>query len=157
MATKYKEMQLIIRQWKDSTGNTEIDMHEVARYAISKGWPAPAPITPEERLAKDFSQAAREETRQDSKTGHAYRVYHAVKQDGFGQGVFWVDIDEAPRKHMVKSAFARREQVVGDMVQLTLDLDHWNRIHPNEEPIRAETDITPDVNERLAGPEESAV
>jgi hypothetical protein len=51
---------------------------------------------------------------------------------------------------MVKSAFARREQVVGDMVQLTLDLDHWNRVNPNEEPIRVETDITPDVNERLA-------
>jgi hypothetical protein len=150
MANKHKEMQFIIREWKKLTGKTEIDMKEVALYAISKGWPAPAPITAEERLAREFSQAAREETRQDGKTGQQYRVYHNVKSDVQGQGGFWVDIDEAPRKHMVKSAFARREQVVGDMVQLTLDLAHWNRIHPNEEPIVAQTDVTPDVNERLA-------
>ncbi len=157
MTTKHKEMLFIIEEWKKSTGNTEIDMHEVASYAISKhGWPPPAPISPEERLAKEFSQAAAEATRQDSKTGQPYRVYHAVKLDGPGQGVFWVDIDEAPRKHMVKSAFARREQVVGDMVQLTLDLAHWNRVNPHEKPIVAETDITPDVNERLAGADGSA-
>jgi len=156
MSTKHKEMQFLIREWKKTTGNTEIDMHEVARYAISKGWPAPAPISPEERLAREFSQAAREETKQDSKTGQVYRVYHAVKLDGQGQGVFWVDIDEAPRKHMVKSAFARREQVVGDMVQLTLDLAHWNRVNPKEQPIVLETDVTPDVNERLASADGSA-
>jgi hypothetical protein len=157
MANKFKEMQFVIREWKNATGKTEIDMHEVAIYAISvKNWPAPAPISPEERLAKEFSAAAREETRQDSKTGQPYRVYHAVKTDGQGQGVFWVDIDEAPRKHMVKSAFMRREQVVGDMVQLTLDLNHWNRVNPTQPPIILETDVTPDVNERLAGPDEAA-
>lgn len=42
------------------------------------------------------------------------------------------------------------------MVQLTLDLAHWNRINPKEVPIVAETDITPDVNERLSGPDEEA-
>jgi hypothetical protein len=121
-----------------------------------RGWPPPAPISPAERLAKEFSQAAREETRQDGKTGQPYRVYHAVKLDGHGQGVFWVDIDEAPRKHMVKSVFARREQVVGDMVQLTLDLDHWNRVNPKEQPIILKKDLTPDVNERLASADGSA-
>ncbi len=151
MATKHKEMQFIIEAWKKSTGATDIDMHKVAIFAIQvHNWPAPAPISAEERLAREFSQAAREATRQDGKTGHEYRVYHAVKADGNGQSVFWVDIDEAPRKHMVKSTYARREQVVGDMVQLTLDLDHWNRVNPNEEPIILQTDVTPDVNERLA-------
>ena len=126
-------------------------MHEVAAYAIKvHNWPSPLPISAEERLAKEFSQAAREATRQDGKTGQEYRVYHAVKSDIQGQGVFWVDIDEAPRKHMVKSTYARREQVVGDMVQLTLDLAHWNRVNPDELPIVLETDVTPDVNERLA-------
>jgi hypothetical protein len=151
MANKHREMQFIIREWKKSTGKTEIDMKEVALYAIAvHHWPAPPPISAEERLAREFAQAAREETRQDGKTGQPYRVYHAVKPDVQGQGVFWVDIDEAPRKHMVKSAWARREQVIGDMTQLTLDLNHWNRVNPNEVPIIAEKDLTPDVNERLA-------
>jgi hypothetical protein len=80
MANKHKEMQFIIREWIKATGKNEIDMKAVALYAITeKGWPAPAPITPEERLAKEFSQAAREETREDSQTGQHYRVYHAVR------------------------------------------------------------------------------
>jgi hypothetical protein len=156
MTQKHREMQFLIEEWKKVTGNTEINMHAVADYARLKGWPLPPPISGIERLAQEFSQAAREATRQDGRTGQEYRVYHAVKQDGKGQGVFWVDIDEAPRKHMVKSAFARREQVVGDMVQLNLDLAHWNRVNPQEEPIVLETDVTPDVNERLASSAGSA-
>ncbi len=148
--TKQKERQYIIREWIKSTGKTEIDMHEVAAFAHSRGWPLPPAISGLDRLAKEFSDAAREATLEDSETGQPYRVYHAVKPNGKGQAVFWVDIDVAPRKHMVKSAYARREQVVGDMFQLTLDLAHWSRVNPDEEPITAETDITPDVNERLA-------
>ena len=102
------------------------------------------------------SQAAREETRQDSQTGNPYRVYHAYHPDGQQQGMLWTDIDEAPRRIMVKSARDRREQVVGDMTQLYLDLTHWNRVNPTEEPIVLQTDVTPDVNERLAGPAEDA-
>ena len=150
MSEKHRIMQRIIEEWQHKTGNTEIDMKAVSLYAIGKGWPAPAPLTPEERLAKEFSQAAREATKIDEATGHPYRVYHAVTMDGHGQGVFWVNIDAAPRKHMVKSARNRREQAVGDMVQLTLDLNHWNRVNPAEEPIIAEGDLSPDIAERLA-------
>ena len=151
MSEKHRIMQRIIEEWQHETENAEIDMKAVALYAMSKGWPSPTPLTPEERLAKEFSQAAREATKRDEVTGEDYRVYHAVKMDGHGQGVFWINIDEAPRKHMVKSAFARREQAVGDMVQLTLDLNHWNRINPAEDPILAEGDLNPDIAERLAG------
>lgn len=156
--TKTKQQQYLIRQWKEATGNVEIDMREVAEYAVQKGWPLPAPMTGIERLTKEFSQAAREETRQDEKTGRPYRVYHAFPPDGpNGQGTFlWIDIDEAPRKIMVKSAVMRREQVVGDMVQLFLDLEHWNRSNPKEQPIVLVTDVTEDVNERLSGPDEAA-
>jgi hypothetical protein len=148
--TKHKEMQFIIREWKKATGNIEIDMHLVAEFAAKRGWPIPPPVSGIERLAKEFSQAAREETRQDTQTGRPYRVYHAYPADGGGQGMFWMDIDEAPRKIMVKSTVMRREQVIGDMVQLYLDLDHWNRKNPKEAPIELETDVTQDVRERLA-------
>jgi hypothetical protein len=57
---------------------------------------------------------------------------------------------------MQKSTRQRREQVVGDMVQLYLDLEHWNRVNPDEQPIVLVTDTTEDVNERLAGPDEAA-
>lgn len=155
--TRHQQMQFLIRQWKEATGNIEIDMHKVAEFAVSKGWPLPPPVTGIERLAKEFSQAAREETRQDEKTGRPYRVYHAFVPDGkSSQGMLWIDIDEAPRKTMLKSARMRREQIVGDMVQLFLDLEHWNRKNPTQEPIVLQTDTTEDVNERLAASDGSA-
>src|SRR5438552_450230 len=140
MANKHKEMQFLIREWKKETGNIEIDMHQVAEFAASRGWPLPPPVSALERLAKEFSQAAREETRQDSQTGRPYRVYHAYPAGGQGQGMLWIDIDEAPRQIMLKSAVMRREQVVGDMVQLYLDLDHYNRKNPAQSPINLPTD-----------------
>ena len=149
-------MQFIIRQWKDATGKIEIDMHEVAEFAASKGWPIPPPVSGIDRLAKEFSQAAREETRPDSQTGKPYRVYHAFTPGTNAQGTLWVDIDEAPRKYMLKSAVMRREQMVGDAVQLTLDLSHWNSVNPNEEPIKLPLDFTDDVEWRLNGPDEAA-
>jgi hypothetical protein len=69
--------------------------------------------------------------------------------------MLWIDIDEAPRKIMVKTTIMRREQVVGDMVQLWLDLDHWNGNNPNEDPIVLPTDLTEDIKERLAASDEA--
>lgn len=156
MATRHQQMQFIIRQYREATGNVEIDMHQVAQFAHTRGWPLPPPISGLDRLAKEFSQAAREETKQDSQTGKPYRVYLAFHPDGQPQGVLWADIDEAPRRIVVKNAVWRREQVVGDMTQLYLDLEHWNRVNPSEEPVILVTDTTEDVNERLAGPNEAA-
>ena len=159
MSQRKKEMQFIIAEFEEKTGKVDFDMRDVVEYAKSKGWPVPPPISGEERLAKEFSQAAREETRQDIKTGRPYRVYHAFKPDGKGQGIFyWFNIDDekAPRKFMVKSARMYRKKMVGEAVQLTLDLDHWNNVHPDEEPIKMPLDFQPDVDWRLNGSEEVA-
>lgn len=151
MATKSQEMQKFIRHYRQVTGNTVWDMHDVAKLAEKMGWKLPKPQTPLEMLAKEFSKAAREETRTDSKTGRPYRVNHAFTSDDDKQLTLWVDIDEAPRKHMLKSAVSRREQVVGDLVQLTFDLDHWNRVNPKDEPIVMPLDFNDDVEWRKNG------
>jgi hypothetical protein len=46
--------------------------------------------------------------------------------------------------------------MVGDAYHLTLDADHWNGIHPKEEPITLPLDFTDDVKWRKNGPEEQA-
>lgn len=66
----------------------------------------------------------------------------------------WVDIDEAPRGKMVKSLVQRREQMVGDGLQLTLDAMHWNSIHPDDEPINLPMDFTDDIEWRIDSPDE---
>ncbi len=141
-------MQQIIKQYKAETGEMEVDMHKVAEYAIGKGWPLPKPKNALEILTADFTQAAREEINLDEITKQPYRVNHAHQ---IGQLTFWIDINEAPREPMRKSLIARREQMVGDGLQLTLDTDHWNRIHPNEEPIQIPLDFTEDVQWRKMG------
>lgn len=156
--TKNVQMQRLIRQYKDKTGKTEVGMREVAEYAHANGWPLPKPADPMDLLAKAFSEAAREEYRHDAKTGRPYRVNHAVSQSApnGAQFTFWVDIDETNRKYMEKSAVQRREQVVGDVVQLSFDLDHWNSMHPDEEPIRLQTDFSDDVEWRKNAPDDKA-
>lgn len=146
--SKHVEMQRIIRLYKSETGETDVDMHKVADYAVQKGWPLPTPANPFERLAADFTQAAREETKVDKESGQPYRVNHAYM---IGQTTLWIDIDEAKREPMHKSLINRREQMVGDGLQLTLDVDHWNSIHPDEESIKIPLDFTDDVQWRKMG------
>jgi hypothetical protein len=149
-------MQRIVRHFKEELHKTEVDMHEVAAWAVKRGWKLPVPVDPIDRLAKEFSQAAREETRHDTDTGQPYRANHAVTvMQGGKQQTFWVDIDEAPRKHMHKSLVQRREQMVGDALQLTRDANHWNRVNDHEDPIQLPLDFTEDVEWRLNAPDEN--
>ena len=138
------ERQHMIRWYREETGITEVDMAEVARFAISKGWKAPKPQDPVDLLASQFAQAAREETKKDKNTGNPYRVNHVLK---IGQRPLWFDIDDprVTRKKMVLSLTSRRQGMVADGVQLSFDADHWNAMHPDEEPIRPEMDLTPDI------------
>jgi hypothetical protein len=141
------EDQKLIRLYRQVTGETEVEMHKVARFALDRGMTAPKPQTAEDIIAKRLSKAARQEMRTDHKTGRPYRVNHAVQT---GQSTFWVDIDEAPRKHMHSSTQKRREQMVGDALQLTFDVDHWNAVNTHEEPIEVALDFTFDVELRKA-------
>lgn len=155
-------MQALIRIYKVETGAKEIDMHDVAAWAMKNhGLRGPTALTPVELLAKEFAKAAREELRHDQQTGHPYRVHHALPQfSPNGQvRMSWFDIDEAPpRKHMLKSLKQRRDQMIGDGLQLTFDADHWNNTNPLEAPIVIPLDFTDDVAERklALAPEQKA-
>jgi len=76
MASRHEEMQRIIRQFRFETGKSEVEMREVAQWAAARGWPLPEPVDPIDRLAREFSRAAREEVRRDGKTKRPYRANH---------------------------------------------------------------------------------
>lgn len=153
--SKRKDMQRLIRSWKDETGETAIDMHKVARWAVAKGWPLPTPQSPIDILAKQFSDAGREQIEHDPDTGNPYRVYHAVPvKVGEQINFLWYDIREATRKVMHKSLINRREQMVSDGVQLTFDAMFWNKCHPDKKPIELPMDLTEDIQWRLSARED---
>lgn len=152
--SKISERQRFIRYWKDVTGETDVDLHKVAELAMKMGWHAPPPIDPVDRLAKLFKDAARQEVRQDRKTGRPYRAYHAVprpQEDG-QLSFFYIDIDDPRTKpeNFRKSAVMRREQMVDDGLQLSLDIDHWNGQRPEEHHVSLPFDLGPDIEWRRA-------
>jgi hypothetical protein len=153
--TKKQQMQRLIALYRRETGSTQVDMHDVAKFAAKMGWPLPKPKDPLDRLAEQFSQVAREETRMDKKTGRPYRANLAVNSWANGQQMtLWADIDVAPRSFAKKAFVQRREQMVGDAVQLTLDVDHWNSVNSSDEPIKMVMDFTDDVEWRLNADDE---
>lgn len=150
-----QERQRFIRHYKEVTGETEIDMHKVAEFAKAQGWEMPRPPSDIELLARKFAEDAQAERRYDDTTGRPYRAYHALPVQSGQMNLFvYIDIDDATRKQMHKSAVHRREQIVSDGYQLTLDLDHWNSVHPEEQPIALPMDITLDIEIRKASDDE---
>jgi hypothetical protein len=151
VASKVQERQRFIRFYKAQTGKTDVDMHEVAKYAHDHGWKLPKPREPIDRLAAQFAAAARVEYRYDKATGEPYRANHAIpgpQPNERGQyPMFWIDIDDetTTRPKMIKTITCRREQMVGDGLQLTRDAEHWNRIHVDQEPLQVPLDFTDDI------------
>lgn len=67
--------QKAIRLYKRKTGLLEVDLKEVAKFAVEQlGYKLPEPVDPLDVLAKKIAVAAREETRTDKSTGRPYRV-----------------------------------------------------------------------------------
>lgn len=152
---KTEERLKFIRYWKETTGETEVDMIEVAKLALKMGWEAPAPISKEEALAKRFKAATRQDIRYDKKTGRPYRGYHAVpRYDDTGQASFsFIDIDDPNTKpdRFRKACVLRREQTVDDLVQLRLDQNHWNSTRPEDQQVEElPGDLEFDIELRIA-------
>ena len=147
--SKKADMQRLIRHYKDETGEFQVDMKKVAKFAEIVGWKMPVPKDPLDILAQELARAARDELKHDKTTGRPYRVNHAFPQKQGQQTVFvWVDIDEAPRNVMLKSLNLRREQMIGDGLQLSYDADHWNALHPDQSEIQLEMDLAFDIEIR---------
>jgi hypothetical protein len=97
-----------------------------------------------------MANALREEIQTDGK-GRRFRVNHAVRVTKGGvQYTFWAVMNYAPHEHMEKAFTQRREQIVGDCVQLRTDVDVYNDMNRGKRPaVQLVLDFTDDVAERL--------
>ena len=153
MATKNQKLQNILRLYKRTTGKTEVVMRSVAEFAAQMGMKLPKQPDPLDMLAHEFAVAAREEYRTDRATGKRYRANHVYPAHVNGKQMsLWIDIDEAPRKPILKSFSKRRDQMVDDGVQLSLDIDHWNHVNPTEESIVVDLDLNDPIEWRKNAP-----
>lgn len=83
--------------------------------------------------------------------GRRVRLNHAARMLlGESQQTFWDDIRNASRTHMQVSFQQRRNQIVGDCIQLKTDMDSYNDNTNTGMPIQMVFDFTKDLEEAEA-------
>lgn len=130
-------------------GDGLVEPHAVAEWAYRNGCHKPNVKTVIDAIAADIAQTFREEYRTDAR-GRRYRAKHATTQKMGNKTLsLWGDLDDpnAPHEHFVKSFAQRRQQIVGDCVQLKTDVDVYNDQRVPVEPIQVVLDFTYDVEE----------
>lgn len=154
---KYKEqLQRIWHGYEAEHGAVPATAREAVAWGIARGMIKMPAVDPLDKLASDMSDALREEYATD-KDGRRYRVNHAVRVTKGGvQYTFWAIMKDAPREHMQKAFIQRREQIVGDCVQLSTDVEAYNAIHEDERPIQMLFDFRDDIEERRFGGQAAA-
>lgn len=151
MATYKEQLQKFWSLYEEETGHASatVSTRDVASWVIDNGlWEAPKTDLIDQ-LADELSRAWREDYRTD-KHGRRYRAKHARKIKENGRNLtLWADIDDetAPREHFEAAFAQRRQQIVGDCLQLKTDVDVYNDQHQGSKPIQLILDFTYDVEE----------
>ncbi|MEM8492495.1 MAG: hypothetical protein AAF756_16890 [Pseudomonadota bacterium] len=152
MASYQQQMQENFHRYEQEHGDKPSNLQDVAGWMIRNNLWSMKPADQIKRCASDLADALRNEYKTDRK-GRRYRVNHAVRGE---QGTFWADLDKAPRRHMEKAFQQRRQQIVGDCVQLSTDVNVYNDKNEEQTPINLVLDFTDDVEEHNLAREESA-
>ncbi len=150
MPTKNERYQAAWHQYEATQEHLPSSLKQAAKWAVSQGLVDLPKIDPFEVLASQMANALREEIQTDHK-GRRFRVNHAVRiTKGGVQYTMWAILNYAPHDHMEKAFGQRREQIIGDCVQLATDVDVYNDMHKGERPmVQMVLDFTDDVAERL--------
>ena len=149
MATKFETLQKLWHKYDSEREHKPSSAREAVEWAVSEGLLELPDIDPLDVLAGEMAHALREEYQTDEQ-GRRYRVNHAVRVTRAGvQYTFWAAMGFAPHDHMEKAFTQRREQIVGENVQLKVDVDVYNDLNRGERPeIQLVLDYTDDVAER---------
>lgn len=146
----YKENMLDIwRKYHEEKSSTEpTDLRELAAWALKQKMWAPRPMDVTAGFAREMADVLREQVRTD-KDGRQYRAFIPARDKGKdGLPLFkWADIDVAPRAHVEKGVQGERRQIANDCFALAMKLDHYNAIHPDDEPLQVIFNFEEDVAE----------
>jgi hypothetical protein len=149
MATKNERFQQIWHRYDTRREHKPSSAREAVEWAVKEGLLELPEIDPYDFLAGQMSTALGHEYQIDEQ-GRRYRVNHAVRVTKGGvQYTFWAAMGFAPHAHMEKAFTQRREQIVGDNVQLKTDIDVYNQMNRGKRPVvQLVLDYTEDVAER---------
>ena len=151
MTTQTELLQMLWREYEQVHDHAPASAREAVDWAVAhRGLELPR-IDPRDALASQMAKALREEYATDTQ-GRRYRVNHAMRITKSGvQTTIWGILGRAPQLHMQRAFTQRREQVIGDLVQLQVDVEVYNEMNPHQPPIQLVLDFADDVAERRAG------
>jgi len=146
--SRNEQMQRLFRQYEQEHGRMAATTREACVWAVQEGLLELPKIDPYDRLADDMARALREEYAVD-RDGRRYRVNHAFRANRSGvQLTMWARLGESAPEYVHRALIQRREQIVGDCFQLKVDVDVFNNIYKDREPLQLVLDFTDDVAER---------
>jgi hypothetical protein len=151
MPTKTEQLQQIWHNYDNQKEHRPTSAREAVEWAVHAGLLELPEIDPYDVLAGQMSTALRDEYQTDGK-GRRYRVNHAVRVTKGGvQDTFWAAGGFAPHDHVERAFTQRREQIIGDNLQLKTDVDVYNDMNEGKRPmIQLVLDYTDDIAEREA-------
>jgi hypothetical protein len=149
MSTKEERLQQIWHKYDANHKHKPTSARQAVNWAVSEGLLELPEVDPYDVLAGQMSQALRDEYETDSH-GRRYRVNHAVRVSNAGvQYTFWGMMGFASHDHMERAFAQRRDQIIGDNLQLKTDVDVYNDLNKGKRPpIQLVLDYTEDVAER---------
>ncbi len=150
-ATKNERLQQIWHNYDSKKDHQPTPAREAVEWAVRDGLLELPEIDPYDILAGQMANALRDEYKTDSQ-GRRYRVNHAVRVTKGGvQYTFWAVMGFAPHEHMERAFTQRREQIIGDNLQLKIDVDMYTEMNKGKRPeIQLALDYTEDIKEREA-------
>jgi len=147
--TKNEKFQQAWHQYATDHDHLPTSTRQAYEWAVERGILDLPRVDPLDVGADQMAQALRAEIQTDEH-GRRYRVNHAVRATRSGvQYTFWGELGYAPHEHMEKAFAQRREQIVGDCLQLKTDVDVYNDMNRGKQvEIQLVLDFTEDVTER---------
>ncbi len=142
-----KQMRKFFREYEAEGNPMPADLNDVYEWARLTGRWEPSQEIARRAFVEDMSRALREDYFTDD-AGNRVRAMHpaAVKKDG-AQFHLWQDARTAAHGHMAAAFAGRRNGVVGDLKQLKVDVDWYNRTFADRPAIQLVLNFEDDIAE----------
>lgn len=124
--TLREQLQGMVHEYMQEHNVSEVDLDEVADWAVSTGRYQREPIGIVKQCRAQLSEACRSEHFMDPQ-GRDVRSMHPVRiVEGSRQMVFWADFRTARPGHMRLSFQQRRQAILADCRAHKVDVDSYN-------------------------------
>lgn len=142
-----EQIQNIVQRYIDDGHKWPAAPGEIAEWANEHGQWEPQRTDKVKLLARQISQAMREEYITDPQ-GRRVRAKHVFRKEKDGKQTYlWTDIRVGTRDQMQLSFQQRRQHIKGECRQLKTDVDSYNDNLNTGEPIQMVFDFTRDLEE----------